>query len=101
MHKNPPEHTRFTFNFMATRFSGLSHEDESRLESITVNAHSFTDAVEQLRHNLHDFRGSNSFDRFTVKTSRGIFIVSTEPNPLSDVFGILNYASFTLGEKLD
>lgn len=90
----------FTFDFMATRFSGLSHQDEPRSESLTLRAHSFAEAIEQLRQKLHDFRGSNSFYQFTVKTPRGTFIVSIEPDPLTDIHGVLNHASFTLGEQL-
>ena len=100
MNKDPFRRYEFTFNFTATRFSGLSHENEPRSESITVNAHSFTEAIGQLRQKLHDFHGSNSFDHFTVNAPRGTFIVSIEPDLLTDIHGVLNHASFTLGEQL-
>ena len=89
-----------TFRFWATRFYGLDHEDEPRQESITIHASNFTEASEKLRQKLHDFRGSNSFDNFIVNTSKGLWMVSTEPSPVFDIYGILNSASFTLGERL-
>jgi len=100
VNKDPFRTYEFTFDFTATRFSGLNYQDEPRSESITVNAHSLTEAIEELRQKLHDFRGSNSFDHFTVNTPGGTFFVLIEPDPLFDIHNVLDHALFTLGEQL-
>jgi len=100
MSKDPFRKNEFIFNFVATRFSGLSHQDEPRSESLTIMARGFAEAIEQLKQKLHDFSGSNSFERFTVTTLGYTFFVSIDLDPLTDIYGVLNHARFTLDEQL-
>lgn len=90
----------YIFDFWATRFSGLNHTDNGRQESIKVVASNFENAIEMLRKKLHDFQGSNSFEKFTVTTPNGSFAVLTEPSPTFDIYGLINHTSFTFAEQL-
>lgn len=90
----------YIFEFVATHFSGLGHEDNPRSEVIAITADDFTAAVEELRKKLRGFRGCNSFRMFTVTTPDGSWRVLTEPTLLFDTGGFLIDASFILGEQL-
>lgn len=104
MYKDSLRGYDFTFQFMATNFSGLGNGNETRPQSISVRACDFDEAIVQLKQKLSNFR-SNSFSKFMVETDQsiggahiGFRTVLVNPDPLPNTENILNCALFALGE---
>ena len=90
----------FTFSFLATKFSGLNHQDEPRQEEIKISATNFEEAIEVLLKRLNEFRNWNSFRMFTVYTPDGWYEVITNPSTLFNIYWSLGEAKLTLGKQL-